>query len=303
MDSAIARMATGFVLDGELGDPGHRTFEPMEVGFDYDDYREVLKAVFEHRKETSPQFSYKVLAEILGIDPAGTFRVLNKERHLPARCVSRAIDFLGLTGRGAEYFVLMTSYGRERRKTARQEILKKALELRDVPRRALEEQELSFLRDWWVVAVRCAVEILDGRAVAEEIAGRIVPSVRVEDVKAALDLLVSLGIAKKAQGGRLRIVDQHLTVDGEKGRLAVAEFQRKILELAAESVDRFPREVRDLSTLTITVDERAFEDIRGILKDCRRRIQARVGDVSQPDRALQVAFSIFPLMPAAREGT
>lgn len=275
----------------------------MEVGFDYDDYREVLKAVFEHRKETSPQFSYKVLAEILGIDPAGTFRVLNKERHLPARCVSRAIDFLGLTGRGAEYFVLMTSYGRERRKTARQEILKKALELRDVPRRALEEQELSFLRDWWVVAVRCAVEILDGRAVAEEIAGRIVPSVRVEDVKAALDLLVSLGIAKKAQGGRLRIVDQHLTVDGEKGRLAVAEFQRKILELAAESVDRFPREVRDLSTLTITVDERAFEDIRGILKDCRRRIQARVGDVSQPDRALQVAFSIFPLMPAAREGT
>lgn len=274
----------------------------MEVGFDYDDYREVLKAVFEHRKETSPQFSYKVLAEILGIDPAGTFRVLNKERHLPARCVSRAIDFLGLTGRGAEYFVLMTSYGRERRKTARQEILKKALELRDVPRRALEEQELSFLRDWWVVAVRCAVEILDGRAVAEEIAGRIVPSVRVEDVKTALDLLVSLGIAKKAQGGRLRIVDQHLTVDGEKGRLAVAEFQRKILELAAESVDRFPREVRDLSTLTITVDERAFEDIRGILKDCRRRIQARVGDVSQPDRALQVAFSIFPLMPAAREG-
>lgn len=275
----------------------------MEVGFDYDDYREVLKAVFEYRKETTPQFSYKALAEILGIDPAGTFRVLNKQRHLPARCVSRAIDFLGLTGRGAEYFVLMTSYGRERRKSARQEILKKALELRDVPRRQLEEQEFSFLRDWWVVAVRCAVEVLEGRAVPEEIAARIVPAVRVEDVRAALDLLVKLGIAKKAQGGTLRIVDQHLTVDGEKGRLAVAEFQRKVLELAAESVDRFPREVRDLSTLTVTVDERAFEDIRGILKDCRRRIQARVGDVLQPDRVLQVAFSIFPLMPAMKAGS
>jgi len=275
----------------------------MDVGFDYDDYREILKAVFEHRKETSPQFSYKALAEILGIDPAGTFRVLNKERHLPARCVSRAIDFLGLTGRGAEYFVLMTSYGRERRKTARQEILKKAMELRDVPRRQLEEEELSFLRDWWVVAVRCAVEVLEGRAVPEEIASRITPSVRVEDIRAALELLVSLGIAKKAQGGRLRIVDQHLTVDGEKGRLAVSEFQRKILGLAAESVDRFPRELRDISTLTITVDERAFEDVRGILKDCRRRIQARVGDVLQPDRALQVAFSIFPLMPAQKAGS
>ncbi len=275
----------------------------MDVGFDYDDYREVLKAVFEHRKETTPQFSYKALAEILGIDPAGTFRVLNKERHLPARCVSRAIDFLGLTGRGAEYFVLMTSYGRERRKAARQEILKKALELRDVPRRHLAEQELSFLRDWWVGAVRCAVEVLEGRVVPEEIASRIVPAVGVEDIRIALDLLVRLGIAKKGQGGTLRIVDQHLTVDGEMGRLAVAEFQRKILGLAAESVDRFPREARDISTLTVSVDEPGFEAIRGILKDCRRRIQARVGDVLQPDRALQVAFSIFPLMPALKAGT
>jgi len=293
-------MAMSEDLDGMYGFQGVRTLVDMDVGFDYDDYREVLKTVFEHRKEASPQFSYKALAEILGIDPAGTFRVLNKERHLPARCVSRAIDFLGLTGRSAEYFVLMTSYGRERRKIARQEILNKALELRDVPRRRLEEDELSFLRDWWVVAVRCAVEVLEGRAVPEEIASRITPAVRVEDVRTALDLLVSLGIAKKAQGGRLRIADQHLTVDGQKGRLAVAEFQSKILQLAAESVDRFPREIRDISTLTVTVDERAFEDIRGILKDCRRRIQARVGDVAKPDRALQVAFSIFPLMPAVK---
>jgi uncharacterized protein (TIGR02147 family) len=296
-------MATGDIPQRSPLPKTRRTFESMEVGFDYDDYRDVLKAVFEHRKETSPQFSYKALADLLGIDPAGTFRVLSKERHLPARCVSRAIDFLGLTGRGAEYFVLMTSYGRERRKAARLEILRKAEELRDVPRRQLEEQELSVLRDWWVVAVRCAVEVLAGRAIPEEIAGRIVPAVGVDQVRAALDLLIGLGIAKKAQGGTLRIVDQHLTVDGEKGRLAVAEFQRKILGLAAESVDRFPRDARDISTLAVTVDEQAFEDIRGILKDCRRRIQARVGDVSQPDRALQVALSIFPLMPAKKVGS
>lgn len=269
----------------------------MTAPLDYVDYREVLKEAFEQRKEATPAFTYKVLAEVLGLDPSGTFRVLNKERHLPARCVSRAIEFLELTGRSAEYFVLMTSYGRERRKSARQEILKKASELRDVPRRHLKDEELSFFRDWWVVAVRCAVEVLEGRVVPEEIARRIVPEVRVEDVQSALDLLVSLGIAKKAQAGKLRIVDQHITVDGENGRRAVSEYQRKILGLAAESVDRFPREVRDISTLTVTVDQPAFEDIRGILKDCRRRVQARVAEVSQPDRALQVAFSIFPMIP------
>lgn len=269
----------------------------MGSGFDYTDYREVLKSAYEERKAASPQFTYKALADILGLDQGGTFRVLSKERHLPARCVSRAIDFLGLVGREAEYFVLITSYARERGKSARNAILDRALELRDVHRRSLEDREVSLLRDWWVMAICSAVEVLDGRAIPEEIASRIQPPVGIEDVRKSLELLVELGIARKVQGGRLKIADQHLTIDGEKGRTAVAEFQRRIMELASESVARFPRGMRDISTLTVTVDEAAFKDVQEILRDSRRRIQKRISGVEHPDRVLQVALALFPLMP------
>ncbi|MBK9577881.1 MAG: TIGR02147 family protein [Fibrobacterota bacterium] len=273
----------------------------MDEGFDYSDYRDLLCAAFDRHKSADPQFSYKMLAEALGMDTAGTFRVLHKERHLPARSVSRAIDFLGLSGRAAEYFVLMNSYARERGRGARQAILDKANELRDVPRRRLEDQELSFFRDWWMVAVRCAVEVLEGRANPEEIARRIVPAVEPEAIRQAIQVMLDLGIAKKSQGERLRFVDKHLTADAAEGRAAVAQFQRKILEMAGESVHRFPREGRDISTLTLTVDEAAFQDVREILRDCRRRIQQRVGEAETPDRVLQVAIAIFPLMPALGE--
>lgn len=273
----------------------------MGAGFDYTDYREVLRKAYEDKKSESPQFTYKTLAEILGMDPGGTFRILNKERHLPARCVSRAIDLLGLTGREAEYFVLMTSYARERGKASRKAILDRALELRDVPRRELGEQEISLLRDWWVAAIRGALEVLDGNANPELIASRIVPTVSVEDVRRTLVLLLDLGIAKRIQGGRIRIEKQHLTIDGAQGKLAVAEFQRRSMELAAESIRRFPRELRDISTLTVTVDDGAFQDIREILRDCRRRIQKRVNDSEHPDRVLQISIAIFPFMPPAGE--
>jgi uncharacterized protein (TIGR02147 family) len=268
----------------------------MEDGFEYSDYRDLLSAEYERRKRFEPQFSYKLLAELLGLDPAGTFRVLHKERHLPARSVSRAIDFLGLSGRSAEYFVLMTSYARERGKGARQAILVKAEELKDVPRRRLRDQELSFFRDWWMVAVRCVIEVLEGRANPDEVSRHIIPEVNSEAVRQAIEAMLDLGIARKAQGDRLRFVDKHLTADAAEGRAAVAQFQRRILELAAESVDRFPRDKRDISTLTLTVDAAAFEDIRGILRDCRRRIQQRVGEAETSDRVLQVAIAIFPLM-------
>lgn len=269
----------------------------MGGNFGYIEYREILKIGYETRKAAQPQFTYKALGDILGLDQGATFRVLNKERHLPARCVSRAIDFLELSGREGEYFVLMTSYARERDKAARRAILHKAIEFRDVQRRRMKEEEISLLRDWWVVAVCSAIEVLGGRAVPEELAARITPTIELAEIQRSIDLLLDLGIAKKVLGGNLRIVDQHLTTDAAEGRVAVAQFQQNIMRLASESVARFPRELRDISTLTISVDEPAFQDVREIIKDCRRRIQKRISNVEQPDRVLQLAFALFPLVP------
>lgn len=273
----------------------------MAGGFGYIEYREILKVAYEARKAASPLYSYKALGDILGLDQGATFRVLNKERHLPARCVSRALDFLELSGREGEYFVLMTSYAREKDKTARRAILQKAIEFRDVQRRKMREDELSLLRDWLVVAICSAIEVLEGRAHPEEIASRIVPTIDLDEIRRSIQLLLDLGIARKGPGGNLRMVNQHLTIDGAEGRGAVAEFQTNIMRLASESVSRFPRELRDISTLTVTVDETAFQDVREILKDCRRRIQKRVGGIEHPDRVLQIALAMFPFVaPAER---
>lgn len=264
--------------------------------FDYMDYRDLLKAAYEERKAESPFFSYRIMADLLGLDTSYVFRILNKDLHLPARCTSRALEFLDLTGRAAEYFVLLTAYARERSRKERGAILEKALALRDVARRRLQEQELAFLRNWWVVAVRCVLEIQSGRSDPAAIAARIVPAVPVEDVAAALELLQELGIVKRNMG-RLQIADLHLTVDGSSKSEAVSQYQHQVLRLASEALDRFPREERDVSTLAVTVDLKAFVEIREILRECRRQIQKRVEDARHPDRVLQIAMAVFPIAP------
>lgn len=279
-----------------MGDTGGR----VRSVYDYMDYRDLLKAVYEDRKAESSFFSYRIMADILGLDTSYVFRILHKNLHLPARCTSRAIDFLGLTGRAAEYFILMTAYARERNRKERTLILEKAMTLRDVARRRLEEQELSFLRDWWVVAVRCVLEIQGGRAEPADIASRIAPTVPVEKVAAALELLQDLGIVKLVQG-RLKIADLHLTADGSSKSEAVSMFQHQVLQLASESLERFPRGERDISTLTVTVDHDAFSEIREMLRECRRQIQKRVEESKRPDRVMQIAMAFFPIAPAVEK--
>lgn len=270
----------------------------MAPVFDYLDYREFLKDFYEKKKAEFPLFSYRVMAQQVGMDASYLFRVLQKDLHLPARCVPQVLEFVELTGRAAEYFQILLAYGRTRAKKDRQSLLEKALALRDVHRKMLEGDELSFFRNWWVAAVRCLLEVVDGRANPDELSARICPMVPPAEIAKTLSALQEMGLVKKVASGRFVLTDAHLAAGGEFHALAVRAYQKQVLDLAKESLERFPRESRDVSTLALAVDEDAFRDIREMLKECRRQIQKRIEDAKHPDRVMQLSMAFFPLAPA-----
>lgn len=272
----------------------------MQPVFEYLDYREFLKDFYDARKSEVPLFSYRVMADGVGMDASNLFRVLQRTVHLPARCVPLVLDYVGLTGRAAEYFQVLVAYARTRGKVEKQNVLDRALALRDVQRKMLEGAELALFVDWWTVAVRCLLEVSEGRAVPEELGSRLRPPVPGADIERAIDTLLELGMVKRVASGKLALTDSHLSAGGSTAPEAVRDFQRKIMDLAKESLARFPRESRDVSTLSIAVDQEAFEDIRVLLKECRRQIQKRVEDARRPDRVMQLAMAFFPLAPAER---
>ncbi len=266
----------------------------MKPIFEYLDYREYLKDAYEERKSQTPLYSYRMMADYLGLFPSSVFRILHGEGHLPARCQSRAVEALGLTGRSAEYFQLLIAYSRERTAKARKEILEKALALRDVSRRAVEERELVYFQNWWVASLRALLEVTKGRAIPSELASCLVPPVDEQAVQEALDLLLELGFVRKGSSGKLLPAEAHLTAGGESKAKAVRHFQRQILELASQSLERVAPDERDVSTLTLSMDNQAFRDIRELLRECRRQIQKRVEESPRSDRVMQLSMAFFP---------
>ncbi len=77
----------------------------MRSVFDYLDYRDLLKDAYEEHKAALPLFSYRMMGDRLGLDGSYVFRILQKNLHLPARCQMRTAEYLGLTGRAADYFL------------------------------------------------------------------------------------------------------------------------------------------------------------------------------------------------------
>ena len=273
----------------------------MRSIFEYLDYRDLLKDAFEERKAASPLYGYRMMAEALGQDTSNIFRILQKDAHLPARCQSRAIEYLGLTNRSAEYFVLLIAYARERSPQARHEILEKAMALRDVECRQLSDREVEFFRDWWIAPVRALLEVVGGRSQPSVIAKRLRPEVGEPEVEKALALLLDLGLVKKASSGRLVLSEAHLNANGKEKADAVRQYQRQVLGLASESIERFPKEQRDVSTLTLAIDESAFKELREMMREFRLQVQKRVEETPHPDRVMQLSMAFFPLAPAHEE--
>jgi uncharacterized protein (TIGR02147 family) len=263
--------------------------------FDVTDYREFLKSFYEQRKEELPLYSYRMMGNKLELDASQLFRILQKEQHLPARCVPLAKDLLGLTGRAAEYFELIIAASRTRHQKKREELFHKAYTLRDVYRREISAKELRFLSQWYIAPIRAYLEVSKGHADPAYIAARIVPKLSKEQVQEALEILKELGFVRKLSSGKLELSEPHLTVSGPDKSKAVREFQKQVMQVGAQSLDTIDKDQRDISTLTLAVDEDCFLDIREMAREFRRQIQKRVEEARNPDRIMQFNMALFPV--------
>ena len=263
--------------------------------YDETDYRHLLKRYYGARKEAMPLYSYRMMGQKLGLDASQLFRILQLEQHLPARCLPQAKELLELKGREAQYFDMLVAAARTRSAAKRTELLDKAFALRDVPCPSLSRQQLRFLTEWWVPAVRAYLEVSEGRADAAAIAKRLVPAVSPAQVEEALEILKDLGLVQKLSSGRLKLAQSHLTVSGPEKAQAVRAFQKQALGLSAAALENFDPGLRDISTRTLAVDQEGFEDLREMAREFRRQVQKRVEECKHPDRVLQMTMALYPL--------
>ncbi len=265
------------------------------------DYRDFLKAYYERRKSEMPLYSYRMMGDKLGLDSSYLYRVLQKKQHLPAHALPVAKDMLEMSGREAEYFDLLYSAAVSKDKGKKEMLTAKAQALRDVERHSLQEAELKVLENWWIPAVRAYLELNGGVANLKQIANDICPPITEEQAAEAIETLKSVGLLKKMASGKLALTDAHLTVGGPEKAQAVRNFQKQILNLGCKALDEISVDERNISTLTISVDQSGFEDVQEMLKEFRRLVQKRVDTVKYPDRVMQMSMAFYPVAKKGKQ--
>ena len=133
----------------------------------------------------------------------------------------------------------------------------------------------------------------------KQIARDICPPISEAQAEEAIEILKEVGLVKKLASGKLALTDAHLTVGGPEKASAVREFQKQVLGLASDALDNVPVAERNISTLTLSVDQSCFEDLGDMLREFRRLVQKRVDEAKSPDRVMQLSMAFYPV---ARKG-
>ena len=263
--------------------------------FDYDDYRDLIKDYYQEHKKKNSLYSFNTLGKMLGLDASHAYYIVQKKRNLPVHAVPAAKKMLGLEGRSAAYFDLLLVASRTKSEKKKAEIMQKAFQLRDVKRHMLEDTEIKYLSEWWTVVVRALVEVKHGNIDVAEIANSLIPPITEEQAQTSLDILKSLGFIKPINDNLVKISDPHITIQGAEKAEAIRSFQSKVMQFAIRSLTEIPPSDRDVSTITMAVDAKGFNDIRNMIREFRKELQIRVDKCSVPDRVMQLNLALFPV--------
>jgi len=263
--------------------------------FDYYDYQKYLRAFYEKKKSTDPNFSYRFIQQRVGIDPGYLLKVFQGKKDLTDRFVPKFLVLLKLSKRESEYFSLMVRFGRAKKNTDIKRHFEHMLSFVEFSSNKVDADKYEFYQKWYYTAVRELIGIIRFSDNYDELARMVEPAIRAPEAKKAIELLVRLGFIQKNADGVYEVTARFITTGEEWRSIAIRTFQKEALGLAQGALDNVPKDERDISTLTMSLSADGFLKIRECLAKCRKEML----DIAHKDmnvtRSYHVNFSLFPI--------
>lgn len=262
----------------------------------YRDYlREVYSAVKkEVKKESSNRYSYLQFAEDLGFAKSNVIRlVIIGQRPLSLKASKKIEKALGLRGSARLYFENLVKHSGARSVSDRDKYFKKLVEQKQKAAGSeIDRDLLQYFSHWLNPVVRESFLMPSLNGDAEKIKQRLSANVRLEEIKAAIELLIKLGMVEQSESGKLRPVDESVETARTVSSISIVNYHRQMIELAKQSITAVPESRREILALTLRLTEENAAVAKELFHEVIQKIHKL--ETSHGGEVYQVNTQIFP---------
>jgi uncharacterized protein (TIGR02147 family) len=277
--------------------PGSSGATPLRVSvFDYLDHRAFLRDHYRERK-AERGLSFRGFSRRAGLRSPNYLKlVIDGERNLSDKMAERFAQALGLTGDAAAYFTTLVRFAQAKSTTERTEQYTKLTGFRRYrSARPLATAEVEYHATWYLPAVRELAARGDFSDDPRWIASMLWPAIAPADAARALETLLTLGLLVRDPDGRIEQAEPLVSTGAEVQSVHVATYHRAMLERASGAIDDVPRELRDISSLTLCLGKDGLRRLKERVQSFRRELLELSGLETEPRQVVQLNFQLFPL--------
>jgi uncharacterized protein (TIGR02147 family) len=266
--------------------------------FAYLDYRKYLRDAQEAMQAKDRKASFRAFAKAAGYTSPNFLQlVISGSRNLAPAQLPGTIRALGLKKQESEFFANMVAFeqaeGFEEKNFHYQRMLRSR---RFAEARPIEKGQFEYLDQWYHPAVREMVLRTDYTGDPAWISDRLHPHVTVSQVEKSIQLLQRLGLARYDEAtGIWRQTETRISTPSEIASLAVANYHRAVLKLAADSIEGFSAEDRDLRSVTLGIPKKRYLEVKRKLEEMWKEILALSESGGPVEEVYQINLQAFPL--------
>lgn len=272
--------------------------------FKYLDYRKFLKDTFDEKKGEGRGFSHRAFARMAGFNASNyILLVMQGKRNLSGEGIHRVAKALKLKKAEAEFFENLVRFNQATSTDEKNFHYGRISENKSyAAARPLEKGQFEYYSKWYMPAIREIVLLRDFDEDPAWIAAKLSPQITPREAAAALKLLIDTGLVVRDGGGRLRQKDAHVASGDEIASLAMTNFQREMIERAAESVDKTKPAMREVGSLTFAVSKEKLSEAKKMIREFRSRLAGFLAEEKSADAVYQFNFQLFNLSGIDEEG-
>ncbi len=260
-------------------------------------YRELLKELLENKKKENPYFSYRFLSKRAGISSTGFLSlVLTGKRNISSDLATRLCEALKLTKKESAYFLALVRYNQSENPEEKKRLFEELLSLRPSNARSITADQQQYFNKWYYSAIREIISLIDVSDNYKQVAEIITPQISAQEVRDAIELLLRLGLIYRDKSGILKRTDNLITAAGAAiDPSAIRKYQSDTMDIAKNALYNLEKELRDISTVTLSTNKEGMEKIKNKIEQCRSEIMAIASQSKNCDRVIQLNMQLFQL--------
>jgi uncharacterized protein (TIGR02147 family) len=264
--------------------------------FNYIDYRQYLRELFDEKKSVSPNFSHRSLMQKLSLRaPGHMLLIIQGKRRLTEDIAIRLSNYLNFNKKETNYLLTLVRYTNAKTPSEKQYSFEELLSLRLRASTKVEMPSYRFYEKWYYSAVRASLDVVPFSGDYQSLAASLCPSITSVEAKQAIELLLEMKLVVKDENGIVRVAESSISTGDTWQSATIVNLQKQFIDLGKDSLDNIDKSERDISNLTITVSQETFEVMKKKLRELRSQFMAMACAEQAPDRVLQVNMQLFPL--------